>query len=294
MVPETIALSPELRGRDAARIASNRSTTGNEHGSRTGRPVPSTAHGRSARLRRPAAGAGVRAGRRNRRGRSRRAPQRPRPRAGQRRAGARQAARPQPARGGQRRRRRGRSGPRSPRSRSPGPGSSTSRSATSSWPTSSPPSRADPRLGVQAPATTEIVVIDYSAPNVAKEMHVGHLRTTVIGDALVRMYAFQGHRVIRENHIGDWGTPFGMLIEHMVDEFKISGADQLRGQRPRRLLQAGAGQVRRQRRVQGAGPRPGGQAAEPRRPRDHRRCGTRWSPSPPVTSTSCTASSASC
>jgi arginyl-tRNA synthetase len=61
------------------------------------------------------------------------------------------------------------------------------------------------------------VVVDYSAPNVAKEMHVGHLRGTVIGDALCRMLAFVGHDVRRENHIGDWGTPFGMLIEHLVD-----------------------------------------------------------------------------
>ncbi|MEY4339325.1 MAG: arginyl-tRNA synthetase [Actinomycetota bacterium] len=74
----------------------------------------------------------------------------------------------------------------------------------------------DEHLGVR-PAVPEVAVVDYSAPNVAKEMHVGHLRTTLIGDALVRMLEFVGHRVIRENHIGDWGTPFGMLIEHMVD-----------------------------------------------------------------------------
>jgi arginyl-tRNA synthetase len=85
----------------------------------------------------------------------------------------------------------------------------------------------DPRLGVHAADVIETVVVDYSAPNVAKEMHVGHLRTTVIGDALVRMYAFQGHHVIRENHIGDWGTPFGMLIEHMVDEVQTAGVAQL-------------------------------------------------------------------
>ncbi len=60
-------------------------------------------------------------------------------------------------------------------------------------------------------------MVDYSAPNVAKEMHAGHLRTTVIGDALVRMFAFLDHEVIRENHIGDWGRPFGMLIEHLLD-----------------------------------------------------------------------------
>jgi len=75
---------------------------------------------------------------------------------------------------------------------------------------------ADPRLGVpeQDPDT---VVIDYSAPNVAKEMHVGHLRTTVVGDALARTLEHLGHRVVRQNHIGDWGTPFGMLIEHLLD-----------------------------------------------------------------------------
>jgi arginyl-tRNA synthetase len=81
---------------------------------------------------------------------------------------------------------------------------------------------ADVRLGVQPAAQPEVAVVDYSAPNVAKEMHVGHLRTTLIGDALVRMLGFVGHDVIRENHIGDWGTPFGMLIEHMVD---LGGVD---------------------------------------------------------------------
>ena len=74
----------------------------------------------------------------------------------------------------------------------------------------------DDRLGVKKEEPTKIVV-DYSAPNVAKEMHVGHLRSTVIGDAIVRMLRFKGHEVIRENHIGDWGTPFGMLIEHLID-----------------------------------------------------------------------------
>ncbi len=75
--------------------------------------------------------------------------------------------------------------------------------------------RADPRCGVelQTPLT---IPVDYSAPNVAKEMHVGHLRTTVVGDAIVRTLEFLGHRVLRENHIGDWGTPFGMLIERLV------------------------------------------------------------------------------
>jgi arginyl-tRNA synthetase len=76
---------------------------------------------------------------------------------------------------------------------------------------------ADEHLGVRAATSTERVVVDYSAPNIAKEMHIGHLRTTVIGDALVRMLEFVGHTVIRENHVGDWGTPFGMLIEHLLD-----------------------------------------------------------------------------
>jgi arginyl-tRNA synthetase len=61
-------------------------------------------------------------------------------------------------------------------------------------------------------------VVDYSAPNVAKEMHVGHLRSTIIGDALNRFLRFAGHETIPQNHLGDWGTPFGMLIEHMLDE----------------------------------------------------------------------------
>lgn len=55
-------------------------------------------------------------------------------------------------------------------------------------------------------------MVDYSAPNVAKEMHVGHLRSTIIGDAAVRTLEFLGHKVIRANHVGDWGTQFGMLI----------------------------------------------------------------------------------
>lgn len=71
--------------------------------------------------------------------------------------------------------------------------------------------------GVRRAPTAQTFVVDYSAPNVAKEMHVGHLRSTVIGDALVRLLDFVGHVVVRENHIGDWGTPFGMLIEHLVD-----------------------------------------------------------------------------
>ncbi|MFM7080452.1 MAG: arginine--tRNA ligase [Actinomycetota bacterium] len=85
----------------------------------------------------------------------------------------------------------------------------------------------DQSLGVQQAASPQHVVIDYSAPNVAKEMHVGHLRSTVIGDALVRMCERVGHRVDRENHIGDWGTPFGMLIEHLVDLGEVGAAREL-------------------------------------------------------------------
>jgi arginyl-tRNA synthetase len=75
----------------------------------------------------------------------------------------------------------------------------------------------DPRLGVELAARPLTVVVDYSSPNIAKEMHVGHLRTTVVGDAIVRALEFAGHRVIRDNHVGDWGTQFGMLIEHLLD-----------------------------------------------------------------------------
>jgi arginyl-tRNA synthetase len=77
---------------------------------------------------------------------------------------------------------------------------------------------ADTRLGLAAPRTDERVVVDYSAPNVAKEMHVGHLRSSVIGDALVRVLAHLGADVTRQNHIGDWGTQFGMLIQYL-DEY---------------------------------------------------------------------------
>jgi arginyl-tRNA synthetase len=81
---------------------------------------------------------------------------------------------------------------------------------------------ADHRLGVPLSPHPQTMVIDYSSPNVAKEMHVGHLRTTVIGDSLARVLGFLGHQVLRENHIGDWGTPFGMLIEHLID---VGGSD---------------------------------------------------------------------
>ncbi len=86
---------------------------------------------------------------------------------------------------------------------------------------------ADDRSACATWRRRERVVVDYSAPNIAKEMHIGHLRTTVIGDALVRMLEFVGHTVIRENHVGDWGTPFGMLIEHLVDIGETEAASEL-------------------------------------------------------------------
>jgi arginyl-tRNA synthetase len=76
------------------------------------------------------------------------------------------------------------------------------------------------------PVVAERVVIDYSSPNVAKELHVGHLRSTVIGDALARLFTWAGHDVIRVNHLGDWGTQFGLLIEHMSD---LGGGDEAGG-----------------------------------------------------------------
>lgn len=81
---------------------------------------------------------------------------------------------------------------------------------------------ADDRLGVPR-HDPHRVVIDYSSPNMAKEMHVGHLRSTIIGDALVRLHEELGHEVIRQNHLGDWGTPFGKLVEHLVDEGLTGG-----------------------------------------------------------------------
>ena len=74
---------------------------------------------------------------------------------------------------------------------------------------------ADYRLGVGRPQQGERVVVDYSAPNIAKEMHVGHLRTTIIGDCLARVLGHLGATVVRQNHLGDWGTQFGMLIQYL-------------------------------------------------------------------------------
>jgi arginyl-tRNA synthetase len=73
----------------------------------------------------------------------------------------------------------------------------------------------DPRLGVPAVERHAPVIVDFSSPNIAKEMHVGHLRSTIIGDSLARVLEFRGHPVLRLNHVGDWGTQFGMLITHL-------------------------------------------------------------------------------
>lgn len=74
------------------------------------------------------------------------------------------------------------------------------------------------RLGVDPAPTPQTVVVDYSGPNIAKELHVGHLRSTIIGDAIARTLAFEAHNVIRQNHLGDWGTQFGMLISFLVEQ----------------------------------------------------------------------------
>ena len=92
---------------------------------------------------------------------------------------------------------------------------------------------ADPKAGIAAAEKTEQVVIDYSAPNVAKQMHVGHLRSTIIGDCFNRVLSAQGHKVLPQNHIGDWGRQFGMLIEQILDEdldintLDLPGAEEL-------------------------------------------------------------------
>jgi arginyl-tRNA synthetase len=63
------------------------------------------------------------------------------------------------------------------------------------------------------------VLVDFSSPNIAKEMHVGHLRSTIMGESLCRILEFQGHEVVRVNHLGDWGTQFGMLIVHLQQTY---------------------------------------------------------------------------
>jgi arginyl-tRNA synthetase len=85
----------------------------------------------------------------------------------------------------------------------------------------------DRRLGVPLADPAQKAVVDYSAPNVAKEMHVGHLRTTVVGDAVVRILEYLGDEVVRANHLGDWGTQFGLMIEHLLDIGEEAALQQL-------------------------------------------------------------------
>jgi arginyl-tRNA synthetase len=81
------------------------------------------------------------------------------------------------------------------------------------------------RLGIEKVDKSKTIVVDFSGPNIAKQMHVGHLRSTIIGDCICRLLEFLGHKVIRQNHIGDWGTQFGMLAWYLdykkseIDEF---------------------------------------------------------------------------
>src|SRR5262249_48881436 len=80
---------------------------------------------------------------------------------------------------------------------------------------------ADERLGVEAAREPGVFVLDFSSPNIAKSLHVGHLRSTIIGDTLARLLRFRGHKVITDNHLGDWGTQFGTLIygcKHFLDK----------------------------------------------------------------------------
>lgn len=85
----------------------------------------------------------------------------------------------------------------------------------------------DARFGIAKTAQPQTVVIDYSSPNLAKEMHVGHLRSSIIGDSISRVLEFMGNTVIRQNHVGDWGTQFGMLVAYLVEQQKDNAAFEL-------------------------------------------------------------------
>src|SRR4051794_40725302 len=99
----------------------------------------------------------------------------------------------------------------------------------------------DARLGITPPAEPQTVIVDYSSPNVAKPMHVGHIRSTVIGESLARIFESLGHKVIRDNHLGDWGTQFGMIIwgwKHYRDEAAFAAEPVAELARLYRLAQA--------------------------------------------------------
>jgi arginyl-tRNA synthetase len=87
------------------------------------------------------------------------------------------------------------------------------------------------RLGIPKAINKKKIIVDYSSPNIAKEMHVGHLRSTIIGDTLANVLSFMGHDVIRLNHLGDWGTQFGMLVEHMRDEYPMAALENRNGKK---------------------------------------------------------------
>jgi arginyl-tRNA synthetase len=91
------------------------------------------------------------------------------------------------------------------------------------------------RLGIDPASTPQTVVVDYSGPNIAKQMHVGHLRSTIIGDCICRMLEFEGHNVIRQNHIGDWGTQFGMLIAYIEKRSQLALEGKITGVMPNTL-----------------------------------------------------------
>jgi arginyl-tRNA synthetase len=103
---------------------------------------------------------------------------------------------------------------------------------------------ADPQLDVTLADPAQRIVVDYSAPNVAKEMHVGHLRTTVVGDSVVRVLGYLGNSVIRANHIGDWGTQFGMLLEHLLDVGEEAAYAQLAAGEINAFYQAASGKFK--------------------------------------------------
>ena len=91
----------------------------------------------------------------------------------------------------------------------------------------------DVRLGVPLPEKIQRIIVEFSSPNIAKELHVGHLRSTIIGDCLARLFEFLGHDVLRLNHVGDWGTQFGMLISYL----KMYHPDVLSGDQPTDLVE---------------------------------------------------------
>ncbi|WAL59754.1 arginine--tRNA ligase [Thermocoleostomius sinensis] len=100
-----------------------------------------------------------------------------------------------------------------------GPGFINLRLQTSYLETQLKAIQSDPRLGVEPVSQPQRVIVDYPSPNIAKEMHVGHLRPSVIGDCIARILEFMGHEVLRLSHIGDWGTPFGMLIAYLQEAY---------------------------------------------------------------------------